>query len=382
MGQGKDTSPPSPPALFMDATQPELSFACAASILVGLILLVTAAASLLVLFYLPSLSVLSLLAYSFGCRHGIDADHIAAIDNVTRRLAETSGRSTMTVGVWFSFGHCTVVVLLCAAVLAGARTSSSQFDHLTALGEAIGPWVAAAVLFTIGSLNLCAARELHVQWKDRKARGHAHELASLVTRFCPALYDAVDRPSRVFWIGLLFGLGLDTATEIALLTTTAIAQLDVPPLCALLLPLLFAAGMALIDSLNAVLMLWAQEWAADEGPMHRLYFSLFLTLTSAVLALSIGLVEALGQLASLPWLRERSPAVLAPVWHAATWLSGHLELLGVGAVVAFFIAITLAVGLAHRCVPSREACEQETSSKLRESLLNYLRGGDFIVRFE
>ena len=154
-----------------------------------------------------------------------------------------------------------------------------------------------------------------------------HELASLVTKCCPSFFDAVDRPSRVFWIGLLFGLGLDTATEIALLTTTAIALPDVPYLSALVLPLLFAAGMALIDSLNAVLMLWAQEWAADEGPMHRLYFSLFLTLASAALALSIGLIEAFGQLASIPWLVDRSPAVLAPFWQASRWLSDHLELL-------------------------------------------------------
>ena len=371
-------SPDSPPP----TTQKRTSFFVAASVLVGLILVVTAAASLLVLFYLPSLSVLSLLAYSFGCRHGIDADHIAAIDNVTRRLVETSGRSTMTVGIWFSLGHCTVVVLLCAAVLAGAITSSSQFEELTAIGEAIGPWVTAAVLLTIGSINLCNARELHTQWKDRKMRGHAHELASLVTKCCPSFFDAVDRPSRVFWIGLLFGLGLDTATEIALLTTTAIALPDVPYLSALVLPLLFAAGMALIDSLNAVLMLWAQEWAADEGPMHRLYFSLFLTLASAALALSIGLIEAFGQLASIPWLVDRSPAVLAPFWQASRWLSDHLELLGVGAVAAFLLGITLAVAFAHRCVPSREACEQEQQSKLRESLLRYVRGGEYIVRFE
>ena len=366
-------SPDSPPP----TTQKRTSFFVAASVLVGLILVVTAAASLLVLFYLPSLSVLSLLAYSFGCRHGIDADHIAAIDNVTRRLVETSGRSTMTVGIWFSLGHCTVVVLLCAAVLAGASTSSSQFEELTAIGEAIGPWVTAAVLLTIGSINLCNARELHTQWKDRKMRGHAHELASLVTKCCPSFFDAVDRPSRVFWIGLLFGL--DTATEIALLTTTAIALPDVPYLSALVLPLLFAAGMALIDSLNAVLMLWAQEWRPTRAQC-TVYTNLFLTLAAAALAPALVSSRRLDN-----WRRYRgwsiSPAVRTLLAGFAL-ASDHLELLGVGAVAAFLFGIMLAVAFAHRCVPSREACEQEQQSKLRESLLRYVRGGEYIVRFE
>jgi high-affinity nickel-transport protein len=369
-----------------DAAEPRASdgFAKAAGILVGLILVVTASASLLVLYFLPSLSVLALLAYSFGCRHGVDADHIAAIDNVTRRLVASAGRRTMLVGVWFSLGHCTVVVLLCAAVILGARTSSEQFESLEALGAAVGPWVAAAMLLTIGCMNLCAARELHTQWRQRAARGHAHELASLVTRCCPSLVEAVDRPSRVFWVGLIFGLGLDTAAEIALLTSTAIALPDVPPACALVLPLLFAAGMALVDSLNAVLMLWAQEWAADEGPMHRLYFSLFLTVASAILGLGIGLVEALGQLATMPWLRQNGPQALEPLWKSAEWLSDHLELLGMGAVGAFLVSTTAAVLLAPRFVISRAACEEEAQVKLRESLLSYVRRpmSEYVVRFE
>ena len=332
----------------------------AAGLLITLIFLVTSTIALLVLYFVPSFSVLALLAYSFGCRHGVDADHIAAIDNVTRRLASTAGRRTMLVGVWFSLGHCTVVVLLCAAVIVGARTSSQQFEALEQFGAAVGPWVAAIMLVTIGSMNLCAACELRSQWRKRKALGHEHAVASLVTRCCPALVEAVDRPSRVFWIGLLFGLGLDTAAEIALLTSTAIAQpralpspTDVPPACALVLPLLFAAGMALVDSLNAVLMLWAQEWAADEGPMHRLYFSLFLTAASAVLGLGIGLIEALGQLASMPWLRDHGPHALEPLWQGAEWLSDHLELLGIGAVGAFLIATVVVVVLAPRVVARR-----------------------------
>ena len=179
----------------------EGSFAKAAGLLLALIFLVTGSIGMLVLYYAPSISVPALLAYSFGCRHGVDADHIAAIDNVTRRLVATAGRHTMLVGVWFSLGHCTVVVLLCAAVIVGAHTSSRQFEMLEELGAAVGPWIAAVVLLTIGSMNLCAVHELRLQWRQREARGHPHEIASLLTRCCPALVEAVDRPSRVFWIG-------------------------------------------------------------------------------------------------------------------------------------------------------------------------------------
>ena len=122
-----------------------------------------------------------------------------------------------------------------------------------------------------------------------KARGHEHEIASMVGTCCPSLIAAIDRPWKVAGIGLLFGLGLDTATEIGLLTLSALGQPETPRACVLVLPLLFASGMALVDSLNAVLMAWAYEWAADNGPMHRLYFSLFLTCASAALALLVSI---------------------------------------------------------------------------------------------
>ena len=352
------------------------SFTRTAALLIGMILLVTVVAASTIVFVLPKLSVLAMLAYCFGCRHGIDADHIAAIDNVTRRLVTTSGRKTMTVGVWFSLGHCFVVVCLCAMVIAGASTTSSQFAYLADLGAAIGPWIAAVVLLALGAINAHAACSLLAQWRERRAWGHEHELASLVANCCPALFESIDRPSRVFWIGLLFGLGLDTATEIAMLTTTAIAQPDVPPACALVLPLLFATGMALVDSLNTVLLLWAQEWATSNGPMHRLYFSLFLAVSSSALGIGIGLVMVFGEVAVLVGPPD------SQLRQALLWPSDHLEYIGIGAVAAFLIAITCAVLCAHRFVPSREECEEETRTKLRESLLRYVNNQEYIVRFE
>ncbi len=352
------------------------SFARSAALIVGLILSFTAAVSLVIALVIPKLAVTGLLAYCFGCRHGVDADHIAAIDNVTRRLV-ASGRRPMTVGVFFSLGHCTIVLFLCVAVVAGVGATSSELRHLAKAGASVGPWVSAGVLVIIGSINLWLSHDFVRQWRAREAIGHEHEIASCVTRCCPALLSAVDAPWKVFWIGLLFGLGLDTATEIALLTLTALAQSGVPRAYALLLPLLFAAGMALVDSLNGLLMLWAYEWAAENGPMHRLFFSLFLTVASAVLALAIGLVEGLGTLAA-----QSADLRANPLMGSMYWLNEHLELVGVVVVVAFLVSIGAAVLLAPRCVPSGASVKAEQNAKRSDALLKYVKGGDYIVRFE
>ena len=361
------------------------SFWRSAAILIGAIVAFTSLIALIILTLMPpSMATLALLAYCFGCRHGIDADHIAAIDNVTRRLV-ASGRRPMTVGLFFSLGHCTVVLLLCLVVMASANVTNAQLESWASAGGVIGPWVAAAVLLIIGSLNVCVARDLWAQWRERQARGHEHEIASLVGRCCPSCVAAIDQPWKVVWIGLLFGLGLDTATEIGLLTLSALAQPEVPRAGALVLPLLFAAGMALVDSINSLLMLWAYEWATDNGPMHRLYFALFLTGASASLALFIGAVEALGQLVPLlpPALRDPTQhAALAAFCDGTLWLSDHLELLGLGSVLAFVVAIAAAVTLAHRCTPSQKELELEAQSKVRTSLNDYLKRGEFIVRVD
>ena len=354
-----------------------------AILLIGAILAFTTAVSLAILTLLPPpIATLGVLAYCFGCRHGIDADHIAAIDNVTRRLV-AAGQRPMTVGIFFSLGHCTVVLLICAAVLLSSEVTSAQLEDWEKAGAAVGPWVAAAVLLVIGSLNVCVACDLLSQWRMRQARGHEHEIASLVGRCCPGFVAAIDRPYKVFWIGLLFGLGLDTATEIGLLTLSALAQ-PVPRYSALVLPTLFAAGMALVDSLNGLLMVWAYEWAADNGPMHRLYFSLFLTAASAILALLIGGVEALSQLATvLPEGALGAPGTpIRGFWEMMLWLSDHLELVGVGVVALFLVAIGVAVALAPWCTPSKSQIEQDAHVKLRSALTDYAKGGDYIVRVD
>lgn len=376
-----------------------VAFARSAALVIGLIVLVTAAVSLVILVLIPDLAALGLLAYCFGCRHGIDADHIAAIDNVTRRLV-AAGKRAMTVGIFFSLGHCSVVLMLCVFVMTGASASGAQIEQVAQIGSVAGPWVGAAVLGTIGIINVFSARDLHAQYQQRTSRGHEHEIASLVGRCCPSWIAGIQHPSQVFWIGLLFGLGLDTASEIALLTLSALAEPTVPRLSVMLLPMLFAAGMALVDSLNGLLMLWAYEWTSDNGPMQRLFFSLFLTIASAVVALCIAALQALGAtVEQFPSLRAgcddgREPGthvasasgkalgVSCAFWDGMIWANEHLETLGLFIVCAFLTAITSAVVLAPRCVPSQSEIERQEAEKGRASLNDYLRGGQFIVRFE
>lgn len=358
-----------------------------AALLIGAILVFTCIIALSIVAFLPpSMASLGVLAYCFGARHGVDADHIAAIDNVTRNLVAI-GQRPISVGLFFSVGHCAIVFGLCGLVIVCSQFTSEQVEAWASAGSTVGPWASAIVLLAIGSINLCVARDLYAQWRNREAKGHAHEIASCVGRCCPTCFTAIDRPWKVAYLGLLFGLGLDTAAEIGLLTLSALAQPGVLRTSALVLPALFAAGMTLVDSLNGMLMLWAYEWAAEHGPMSRLYFSLFLTTASATLALIVGLIEALGQLATF-WspevLRDATgvAALVARVLENAHWLSDHLELLGACSVAAFFVTIIGAVVLAPYCTVGQSEIDaaKQTSEKAR--LRDYLLRGDYIVRAE
>ena len=355
-------------------------FALSAALLIGGIVAFTAVVSLTMLLLLPpSLASLGLIAYCFGCRHGVDADHIAAIDGVTRKLV-AAGQRPLLVGLFFSIGHCIVVFVICGTVVASSSMTGAHLEAWESAGAAVGPWVAAAVLLCLGVLNVFVARDLLSQWRLREAKGHQHEIASMVGTCCPSLIAAIDRPWKVAGIGLLFGLGLDTATEIGLLTLSALAQPETPRASVLVLPLLFASGMALVDSLNGVLMAWAYEWAADNGPMHRLYFALFLTCASAALALLVSTAIALGQLATQLPPRLRA----GPFWEAMRWLNDHFELLGLGSVVIFLVATAVAVALAQRCTPSQRQIEAEEKEKLNQVMREYASRpiSEVTVRFE
>jgi len=242
---------------------------------------------------------IGLTAYALGVRHAFDADHIAAIDNTTRRLAER-GKPADTVGFWFSLGHSTIVVVLCILLTFGLdAVGSSLADDDSALRTwtgVIGPSVSGAFLLVIAAVNIASLRRHHV---------HA---GGPVFRLLKPFEQAVDRPSRMYIVGLLFGLGFDTATEIGLLTLAGAATLvAVPWWAALTLPILFAAGMSAFDTSQGAVMRRAYTWQPGRRRLGEVYGAA-MTGLSVVAAVVIAMIQfadvlaGLGLGGPLPWL--------------------------------------------------------------------------------
>ncbi|GAA1972123.1 HoxN/HupN/NixA family nickel/cobalt transporter [Microbacterium pumilum] len=241
-----------------------------------------------------------LTAYALGVRHAFDADHIAAIDNTARRLAER-GKPASTVGFWFSLGHSTIVVVLCILLTLGITAiSSSLADDSSALRTwtgIIGPTVSGVFLLVIAAINIAALR---------RRQGHA---GGPVLRMLGPLEKAVDRPSRMYFVGLLFGLGFDTATEIGLLALAGAATLGaVPWWAALTLPILFAAGMSAFDTTQGAVMRRAYTWNPGRRRLGEVYaiamtgLSVVAAVLIAIVQLSDVLVVNVGVGGPLPWL--------------------------------------------------------------------------------
>jgi high-affinity nickel-transport protein len=249
----------------------------------------------------PLLIGLVTLAYGFGLRHAVDADHIAAIDNTTRKLMR-EGKRPVAVGLFFSIGHSLVVIVLSLFVGFSASFVSQHLSSLKITGALIGTLISCLFLLLIGLINLSALIGTFTLWK-KISRGEASlDEASLdehldnqgfLARILRPLLKIVTDSWNMLYIGFLFGLGFDTASEIGLLSLSAISAGSGLPLWnILLLPFAFAAGMTLIDSLNGVLMLAAYGWAYLK-PVRKLYYNMTITLISVITALFIGTVEGL-----------------------------------------------------------------------------------------
>ncbi len=244
----------------------------------------------------PVLLGTALLAYGLGLRHAVDADHIAAIDNVTRKLMQ-EGQRPVGVGMFFSLGHSTVVVAASAAIALAARDFAPQLDAWHAVGGVIGTLVSVAFLFAIAGANLLVLRTL------RRARdlGGVEEDAldrtlsgrGLLSRLLRPLFAMIRRSTQMYPLGVLFGLGFDTATEVALLGISATESRHLPALSVMVFPALFTAGMALVDTADGVLMLGAYGWAFIE-PARKLAYNMAITMLSVVVALLVGGIEAAG----------------------------------------------------------------------------------------
>jgi high-affinity nickel-transport protein len=251
----------------------------------------------------PVLLGTALLAYSFGLRHAVDADHIAAIDNVTRKLMQ-EGKHPVGVGLFFSLGHSTVVVGLSIAIALTTAALQSRFDSFKEMGGLIGTCVSAFFLFAIATANILILVSIFRTFQNVKRGGRFVEqdldllLASrgFFGRLFRGLFRLIERSWHMYPLGLLFGLGFDTATEVGLLGISAAgAAKGLSVWSILVFPALFTAGMTLVDTTDSILMLGAYGWAFVK-PIRKLYYNITITAVSVVVALLIGGIEALGLL--------------------------------------------------------------------------------------
>jgi high-affinity nickel-transport protein len=294
----------------------------------------------------PLLLGTALLAYGFGLRHAVDADHIAAIDAVTRKLMQT-GERPLGVGLAFSLGHSTIVIAATIGIAWTAHSLHGRFETFKEVGGTLGTLVSATFLLVLAAVNLVILRDVWRRYRHVQRGGET--LAQTADSFAPAgllsralrpLFRLVTKSWHMYPVGVLFGLGFDTATEIGLLAIAASqAGTGLPLYSILVFPALFTAGMTLVDSTDNVLMVHAYGWAMDD-PKRKLYYNASITFVSAIVAIVIGGVEALGLLSDKLGLN-------GGIWDAVASVNERFGALGY-AIVAAFMACWIGSVLFHR----------------------------------
>jgi nickel/cobalt transporter (NiCoT) family protein len=251
----------------------------------------------------PTLLGTALLAYILGLRHAVDADHIAAIDNVVRKLMNEDKRP-LSAGLFFSLGHSTVVVLATTAIAFSAASLQARFEAFRATGGVIGTAVSAIFLLLIALINVIILRRVWSSFQHVRRGGsiEPHHLLQAgqgpLARFFRPLFRVIAKSWHMYPLGFLFGLGFDTATEIGLLGISAAqASQGMSPLLILIFPALFTAGMTLVDTTDGVFMIGAYGWAFVD-PLCKLWYNLTITAVSVAVAALIGGIEALGMMSS------------------------------------------------------------------------------------
>ena len=292
--------------------------------------------AILVFRQFPVLLGTAFLAYSLGLRHAVDADHIAAIDNVTRKLMQ-EGKRPVAVGFMFSLGHSTIVLLGSAALVLTTVALQHRTNAFKEIGGVVGTLVSTLFLFGIAFFNLIVLRSVYRTFvRVRGGERYADEdidllLASrgLLARFFRPLFGMITRSWHMYPLGVLFGLGFDTATEIGLLGISAAeASKGLPISSVLIFPALFAAGMSLVDTTDNILMLGAYGWAFDK-PIRKLYYNMTITSVSVIVAVGVGGIEALGLLAGQFQLK-------GAFWDGIEKINGNFGTLGY-LIVALFV---------------------------------------------
>lgn len=286
---------------------------------------------------------LGIAAYVFGVRHGVDADHIAAIDNTTRKLLSEEKRP-LTVGTWFSLGHSTIVVGLIVLLVLATQSIEALVPSLKSAGSVIGTAVSGAFLFLIGLVNVVIVLEVYRIFEGLKhGRFSEQELEEqlakrgFLNRYFGRMFRLVETPRQIYPIGVLFGLGFDTASEIALIAIAVGVSISIPFYVVLVLPLLFTCGMVLVDTTDGIAMRYAYGWAFLK-PIRKIYYNLTVTVISILVAFVIGGLELLTVLASEFQLR-------GGLWDGLGTLS--FEDLGF-AIVALFVGTWLVAAAYYR----------------------------------
>ncbi|MDE1860543.1 MAG: HoxN/HupN/NixA family nickel/cobalt transporter [Candidatus Micrarchaeota archaeon] len=281
------------------------------------------------------LAGLSVLAYVLGLRHAVDADHIAAIDNTTRKLMQEGGRP-LTVGTWFSLGHSTIVVCMILALVFVGRAAVIALPWLQNAGPVLGTTISGIFLWIIGILNLVVILDIYrVFARLRAGELNEPELEELLNkrgfmnRYLGGMFRLIRKPWQIYPIGLLFGLGFDTASEVALIAISlgvGVAS-AMPVWMVLVLPLMFTCGMVIVDTSDGVAMSLAYGWAFLK-PIRKVYYNLTITIISVLVALFIGTVELIQVLSG-------EFGLSGGVW---AWLAGlDFETMGIW-IIALFIA--------------------------------------------
>ena len=288
----------------------------------------------------PALLGTALLAYVFGIRHAVDADHIAAIDNVVRKLMQ-EGKRPISAGFFFALGHSTIVILACIGIALTASTL--QAGPLKEAGGEIGIAVSATFLLGIALVNILILKSVWRSFRHARQGGPVSVDADILggglfSRLCGPLFRAISRSWHLYPLGALFGLGFDTATEIGVLSISAVQSAQGLSLSTVLVfPALFTAGMALVDTTDSVLMAEAYGWAFVH-PMRKLWYNLTITAASVAMALFIGGIEAAGLIAD-------KFALTGPVWRTAASLNADLANFGFVVIGVFVLSWVISVAI-------------------------------------
>jgi high-affinity nickel-transport protein len=288
---------------------------------------------------------LGITAYTLGMRHAFDADHIAAIDNTTRKLM-ADGKRPVSVGFWFALGHSTIVVAMASLIAAGAKVTGTLLNehsdaHVT-LGL-ISTTVSGTFLYLIAALNLVALTGIYRVFKAMRAgQFDEHELEKhldsrgFMNRILGRLTKSITRPGQMYPVGVLFGLGFDTATEVTLMVMAGSgAAAGLPWYAILCLPLLFAAGMSLFDTLDGCFMNFAYHWAFS-NPVRKVYYNLTITGLSIAVAFIIGTIELVSVLHDNLGLEDG----------ITDWISG-IDLDNVGYIIVGLFVVVWACAIAY-----------------------------------